>query len=406
MSCKSTIDNRQSTIVSPVYFPFTFISPSLVEAMSLCFHRVVVYEPAHSKPQEALRPWIDRGFLDLRSPFEKVIDKKPLEAALRNFRSWGLLHQHADMAYLKMVGNDIAPVDPKTPRIVSDIRAMPTKKSPKESEESELPLQLFIHLAQEFDQHSWELRQELNRLNDQYRALQSSFREDETEQAHEPISKDLPARARPASSVGGWACPPSLSLRRGGRASQSQPELFPVTGEDRGSLLIEKRMTAWNHLFQKDPPGSGLLFTDSPLAFAYLLDGVQEKVEALKFNITYTQAESREIRKNLPSWADHFQEILNTVLTTPWSQTLQERVVEARPEIEAEIDRLTGSTVKPYDRSVSFRWYVLPHQVARSLLNRRCGMDSSDKEDEAAKVRNTLVGLIEEGPPAIAPLSH
>jgi len=58
--------------------------------------------------------------------------------------------------------------------------------------------------------------------------------------------------------------------------------------------------------------------------------------------------------------------------------------------------------VKPHDRRVSFRWYVLPHQVARSLLNRRCGIDGSDKEDEAGKVGNTLVGLIEEGPPAIA----
>ncbi|MBW1678181.1 MAG: hypothetical protein JRJ79_16655, partial [Deltaproteobacteria bacterium] len=323
-----------SGFLSPVYFPFTFISPSLVEAMSLCFHRVVVYEPAHSKRQEAIRPWIDRDFLDVRSPFEKVIDKRRLEAALRNFRSWGLLHQHADMAYLKMVGNDIAPVDPKTPRIVSDIRAMAAKKNSKESEESELSLQLFIHLAQEFDQHSWELRQQMNRFNDQYQALQSSFREDEAGQLHEPISKDLPARASQ------W------------QAGQWQAGLFPVTGEDPGGFMIEKRMAAWNHLFQKDPADSSLLFTDSPLAFAYLLDGVQEKVEAFKFDITYNTP---------PSWADHLHEIFNTVLTTPWSRTLQERVVEAGREIEAAIDHLRESTVKPHDRSVSFRWYVLPH---------------------------------------------
>jgi hypothetical protein len=386
MISKSTIDNRQSTILSPVYFPFTFISPSLVEAMTLCFHRVVVYHPAHSKLQEALRPWIDRRLLDVRSPFEKVIDKKPLEAALRNFRSWGLLHQHADTAYLKIVGNGIAPVDPKTPTIVSDIRAMAAKKSSKESEESELSLQLFIHLAQEFDQHSWELRQQMNRFNDQYQTLQNSFREDEAGQLYEPISKDLPARARP---------PSALPQANAERAPQWQAGLFPVTGEDPGGFMIEKRMAAWNHLFQKDPADSSLLFTDSPLAFAYLLDGVQEKVEAFKFDITYRQAESREVRKNDPSWADHLHEIFNTVLTTPWSRTLQERVVEAGREIEAAIDHLRESTVKPHDRSVSFRWYVLPHQVARTLLNRRCGLDSSHEEDEAAMVKNTLVGLIE-----------
>ncbi len=330
----------QSAIVSPVYFPFTFISPSLVEAMCLCFRRVVVYQPAYSKPQEALRPWMDRGFLDVRSPSEKVIDKKVLEAALWNFRSWGLAHQQADMAYLKMVGNDIAPVGPETPRIVSDIKATPAKGS-KESEESELSLQLFLRLAQEFDEHSWELKQQMNQFNDQYQALQSFFRQDQIEQAYEPISKDLPACAGPASPIDG-------------RAPQRQAGLFPVIEDDPGRLMIEKRMTAWNHLFQKDPVGSGLLFTDSPLALAYLLDGIQGKVEVLKFNITYTQAVSGEVPKNHPTLADHIHEIFETVLTTQWSQTLQESIIEAGRQIEAEICRLRGSAVKPHDRSVSF----------------------------------------------------
>jgi len=381
---KSALRTPHSAFLSPVYFPFTFISPSLVEAMSLCFHRVVVYQPAYSKAQKDLRPWMDRGFLDIRSPFENVMDKKSLEAGLRNFRSWELLHQQADMAYLKTVGNEIAPVGPETPKIVSDIKGMAAKRS-KESEDSELSLQMFLHLTQEFDEHSWELRQQLNRFNNQYQALQSFFRQDQDGQADDPMAEDLPARARPPS-----ASPQAIA----GRASQWQAGLFPVE-EDQGSFVIEKRMAGWNRLFRKDPADSGLLFTDSPLALAYLLDGVQEKVEALKFNITYTQAESREVRKNHPSWADHLQDIFNTVLTTPWSRTLQERVVRAGREIEAEIDHWKGLTVKPHDRRVSFHWYVLPHQVARSLLNRRCGIDGSDKEDEAGKVGNTLVGLIE-----------
>ena len=83
------------------------------------------------------------------------------------------------------------------------------------------------------------------------------------------------------------------------------------------------------------------------------------------------------------------------VLTTQWSQTLQESVIEAGRQIEAEICRLRGSAVKPHDRSVSFCWYVLPHEVARTFLNRRCGVNSGREEDGAAKVKNTLVGLIE-----------
>jgi hypothetical protein len=264
------------------------------------------------------------------------------------------------MAYLKTVGNSIAPVDPETPRIVSEIRATGAKNS-KRSEERELSLQVFLHLAQEFDQRSWELRQQLHRFNEHYQALQSSFRQDQLEQAQYSMGK----------------------------------ELFPVTEEDPGSLAIEKRMVAWNHLFQKDPVGSSLLFTDSPSALAYLLDGVQEKVEVLKFNITYTQAESREVPMNHPSWANHLHEIFSMVLTTPWSQALQERIVQAGSEIEARIGQGQGSTMKSRDRSVSFRWYVVPHQVAPRLLNRRCGVDSAD--DAGDKVNNTLVGMIEEG---------
>ncbi len=378
---KSEVQNPKSKILCPVYFPFTFVSPLLVEAMSLCFPRVIVYRPAYSKPQEALRPWIDGGFLDVRSPSEKVIDKKLLEGALQNFRSWGLLHEHADMTYLKMVGNDIAPVEPETPRIVSDIKGVGAKRS-KNSEESELLRQVFIHLTQEFDEHSWELKQQMHRFNDQYQALQSFFRQDQTEQRREPISKDLSTCAGRASSIGG-------------RALDRQAGLFPVMGEDPGLLMIEKRISAWNHLFQKDPAGSSLLFTDSPLALAYLLDEVQEKVEALSFNITYKQAESSNVLKDYPSWVGHLQEIFKTVLTTPWSGTLQEGLVEVGHEIEAGIDHLRESTVKRPDRSVSFRWYVFPHQVARNLLNRRCGIDSNHEEDEASKVKNTLVGLIE-----------
>ena len=357
--------NAQPAFLCPVYFPSTFISPPLVEAMSRCFHGVVVYHPACSEPPQAIRPWIDRGFLDVRSPFEDVVDKKTLAAALQDFRNWGHLHQHTDMAYLKMVGNKIAPVDPETPRIVSDIRAIAEDRS-KESEESELSLHLFIHLAQEFDQHSWELGQQISRFNDQYLALQRAFREDQAGQGHESTSR----------------------------------ELFQVMAEDPGSFMIEKRMAAWNHLFQKDPADSSIFFTDSPLALARILDAVQEKVEVLKFNLTYRRAESVPVSKDYPSWADRLHKIFNMVLTAPWDQTLEERVIEAGRKIEAGTDHLRESTVKPHDSSVSFHWYVLPHQNAGTLLNRCCGMGSSHEENEAGKARNTMVGLIQAGEPA------
>ncbi|UCD87601.1 MAG: hypothetical protein JSV01_07605, partial [Desulfobacterales bacterium] len=72
---KSTIHDPQSAVLSAVYFPFTFISPSLVEATSVCFDRLVVYQPPFGKHPQVLQPWVDTGFLELRSPLEKSIDK-------------------------------------------------------------------------------------------------------------------------------------------------------------------------------------------------------------------------------------------------------------------------------------------------------------------------------------------
>jgi hypothetical protein len=354
-------------ILSPVYFPFTFMSPLLVEAISLCFDRLVVYQPAFAKPQQALQPWVDTGVLDLRSPFESIIDKGPLEAALRDFRSWGLLHQHTDMTYLKMAGNGVAPIDPEIARTASAIRGK-VEEPPNTSEENDLSLQLFLHLAQEFDENSWELRDQLNRVNYQYHALQSAFRQDQNGKAHEPALKDLPAR---------------------------------VADDDLGSFMIEKRMAAWNNLFQNDPDDTGLLFTDSHSAFAYLLDEVQNKVEVLKFSFTYNPAESKGEPKDCPTWANQLQEVFNTVITTPWSRTLQEEIRQVGHEIEARIDDWQRSTMKPDDRSISFRWYVVPDHVAHTMLNRRCDMESEHAENKAPKVKNTLVGMIEEGRPAV-----
>ncbi|MBW1739975.1 MAG: hypothetical protein JRJ42_02440 [Deltaproteobacteria bacterium] len=346
----------KSEIVSPVYFPFTFISPSLVETMSLFFHRMCLYQPVCSKPQTALRPWMDKGFLNIRVPFENLINKKSIEAMLRNYKNWGLLHQHADLAYLKTVGDQIAPDGPVTARIISEIRGL-TGKTSKESENRDLALQIFLHLAQDFDQQSLELRQQLNQLNDQYQALQSFFRQNETEQGHHVI--------------------PS--------------ELFPFIEDDPWNFLIEKRMAAWNHLFQKDPAESTILFTDSPAALVWLLDTVKEKVEVLKFDIAYAQAPTDQ-----PPRTDHLEKLFDGLLRTPWGEQLQESIKQTSRHTKAMLDQWKKSTPGPYEKIASFRWYLVPNQGACRFLNRRCAGNNGG--EEKGDVKNTVVGLVTHGP--------
>lgn len=344
----------------PVYFPFTFISQPLVEVMSLCFHRILVYEPAHAETQQALRPWVEKGFLEIRRPLDKFMDKKNLGAALRDFRNWGLFHQHGDMVYLKTSQNDIAPADPAIARIAADIRGK-AAELPNTSDQGELPLQLFLHFAQEFDQHAWELREELYRVDQQYESLKRAFRQDQNGHDDEPTARGP----------------------------------FPAAQEDRGGFMIEKRMSGWNHLFQNDPANTGLLFTDSPSALAHLLDAVQEKVEALRFNITYTLAGSQDVPRERPTWADHLDQLFKMVCETPWNKDLQERIARRSREVKAELDQWQGPSMKSPYENASFCWYVFPHQVPGDLFNRCCGVESSYQENHAMQVQNMLVGLIE-----------
>lgn len=353
------LSSSQDALLTPVYFPFTFIPPVLLKAMSLCFPHVLLYQPAHANRHSALQPWIDNGFLDLRSPFETVIDKKLLKAALRDFSSWGLFQERADMAYLKTMRNAIAPGGPEIPKIASEIKG--AEAHAKTSEEADFSSQLFLHLAQEFDEHSWDLREELRRVDDQYQALQRDFRQDQELETEHRITVE----------------------------ATSERE------EDPERLMIDRRMAAWNRLFQRDASDSGLLITGSHSAFDHLLADVEQKHEVLNFDITLTQNDSREGIADYPSLVEDLQGIFHFVATEPWSRALKEKVMEAGQEVAARITDATAPHIRDDDQSVSFAWHVIPDCVAGVLFSRCCGVETRQGEDVPTRFKNTLVGLVQ-----------
>jgi hypothetical protein len=353
MSSKPEIQNPKSKTpaVSPVYFPFTFIAPSLVETLCLCFGRVVLYQPLGSKLLDSLQPLVAQGLLDVCIPFEEVIDKSALMSELNTLRTWGLSNQDADLAYLKTVRNQIASAGPATPRIASEIKAV-AGKSIEESKYSEFAVQLFLHLAQDFDQHSWKLREQVNRFKFQYQALQAFFQ----------IGNEAAEHAAPDEPL---------------FAGEQHPADF----------LMEERVNGWNHLFQKDPPQAPVLFTDSSPAHTWLIDQVQEKVEVLKFEISSQQVPPRSC-----PWKDHLEKLFYTVVTTPWSQHLQHSIQQETDQIREMIETWKETVGQPGEKMASFHWDVLPNQIPQGLLNERCGLDVGSLPVTRAK--NTLIGLI------------
>ncbi|MDY6990621.1 MAG: hypothetical protein SWQ30_21465 [Thermodesulfobacteriota bacterium] len=344
----------ESTMISPVYFPFTVIDPSFLEALSRCLGRVVLYRPVGSPPVQALQAGSDR-FLEIRVPFEDIIDKEALVGELQQWKTWGLMSQDADMAYLKAVGGQMAPADPLIPKIASQIKASGENvgKRGEMFRDSDLAPQLFLHLAQDYDERSLELREHLDRFKLQEQALQDFFRIDRTEESEIP----MPGAALVDSDT------------------------------DPGGFMIENRMSAWNHLFQKDHDGSAVLFTDSPVAHAWLLEGAQERLELLKRGIPCIG----EPQKKAP-WGPRLEEIFGALLTTEWSDQLGRELELAGRDIEEMIKAWEASLGPPGERTPRIRWSVVPGLPPCSLLQKRWGLKAGPEHRGCAK--NSIIGLV------------
>jgi len=338
--------------LSLVYFPFTLIAPSLVEALSPYFGRVILYRPVGSPTMKDLERWITQGFLETRVPFEHVIDKNALMAKLEQWRTWGLSNQGADMAYLKATGGQMAPVRPVVPEIASEIKGT-AGKTQENTKKGGLAIQLFLHLAQDFDRQSRELGEKLKGFKVQQQALQAFLRVDEPGEGDDSIP----------------------------------PEPFPESHQDLGGLMIEHRMLAWKRLFEADPQESSLLFTDSPTAYAWFLDLAQEEIPVLKFDLPCTQPAP----KDLP-WKDPLEKLFHAVLTAPWNEQLQQRIDGTAREVEAMMVSWRESVTKPGEKTASFHWHVVRDQAAGNVFNEQRRPGDSE---EVRRPQNTLVGLVE-----------
>jgi hypothetical protein len=340
--------------LSLVYFPFTLIAPSLVKTLSAYFGRLILYRPVGCPPMDGLQQWMAQGFLEVRVPFEDVIDKNILMTELKQWRMWGLLNQDADTSYLKLAGRQIMPAHPSVPEIASEIKGT-ARKIQENAKEKNLTLQLFLHLAQDFDRQSRELAENLKEFEVRQQALQAFLHGDEAEEDEDPLA----------------------------------PESFSESNQDLGDLMIEQRMLAWKRLFRADPHESSLFFTDSPAAHARFLDVAQEEIPLLTFDLPCTPPPSR----SLP-WKDPLEKLFHTVLVTPWDKHLHQKVDRAAREIEAMIVSWKESVTRLGHKTASFRWHVAPGLGLGKVFN---GQGTRGHGEGTRPVENSLVGLVAHG---------
>jgi hypothetical protein len=85
--------------MKPIYFPFTFISEPVFDALSACFGKIVVYQSSKVNIPENMKEWDNSGKLEIRIPIEG--DEEKIDNILQDFKTWAQLHQGSELSFLK-----------------------------------------------------------------------------------------------------------------------------------------------------------------------------------------------------------------------------------------------------------------------------------------------------------------
>jgi len=146
--------------MKPVYFPFTYISEPVLEALSAFFKQIVVYQPSNLKIPESMQKQADSGLLEIRIPVKG--DENKIDNILKDYKNWATIHQGSELAFLK-TKPDIIPFfsDSSTSQIKADIKKKKQKQLNEKKQDSLLNARIFLHIAQEFDSQNWEINKEL-----------------------------------------------------------------------------------------------------------------------------------------------------------------------------------------------------------------------------------------------------
>ncbi len=331
--------NNTSNTITPVYFPFTFISDKLLREITTFWREVVVYQPSEITPPSSFQPWIDNGFLKIRNSLKDVDGVSQLRQALRSCQCWGEMHHGSDIAYLKAVNA----FDTMDSGIVADLKNYidPSQMASAEESDNGFSSRLFLHLAQDYDQRACEVIGRIKEFEHNQELLKEALH---------PFS----AEDDPLERVERGAVPVITS------------------DEETTVFMTGQRIHAWNYLFQQDGSDTDFLFTDSREALSLLLGQGYEKFEIL------------QCRPHSPF---AFYSLFFELMTEKWSDAMREKVNNGARD----------SAMTEGQNQLFLSCYLVPDQSARTLLGNTCSTEGSvlPAIQSDTRQRNALIGLLE-----------
>jgi len=341
--------------MKPIYFPFTYISKPVAEALYACFRKTIVYQPSSKNIPEEIHKLAERGMLDIRisgKPEKK--DEEKLSAILKEYSAWANLHQESSgihLDFFKARRNKIPFFDDtSTSQIKADIEDITGESTARKEPDPVFNARLFLSIAQNFDMQ-----------NDKIIRDMASF-----ETARMDLIKSLKGEDETSPVVPGYGD----EFKTGNLADYDH--------------MIPERIAAWALLMCCDPMQckdevSGLFVTSSQQAIDYLLEKTPET--EIVFSTDAIPIFENQVEK-----------------TAKWPKDLMkylEIVAESSRPLECENFTIVPDDLK-CETKISLSLYLVPGALPLEYFSRFIGFDSTcgEIEKDRVKFKNTLIGHI------------
>jgi len=343
--------------MKPIYFPFTYTSDPVAEALAACFGQFIVYRPLTDKVPGQMQTWINKNILTVRIPV--VEDEKELETAAKNYLNWAQVHKGGcgiKTAFSKTLKESLPfSGHSLSSQIVTNIKEQMVGSSSAEALDHVMAARIFLYFAQEFDRQSQAVNDDLKWYRQKEADLMRQLKMDENCLAAES-----------------W---------------QEQVQMPDASAD----YMISDRLEAWTRIMLMDSDGSGLFVTHSPAVLDHLLDRSPTAEKFLHFESIPL---GEEMITGRDPWQQKLVSNLARIVENKWPALTDEP-----PDTPA--FPVTGNTV-------SLSVYLVPNQMPADFFSRCAEIKrhESGKACHSGRFKNTLIGLIERHSSATKTPSH
>ncbi|RLC25073.1 MAG: hypothetical protein DRH21_04520 [Deltaproteobacteria bacterium] len=328
--------------MKPIYFPFTYISEPVLEALSAFFKQIVVYQPSNLKIPESMQKLADSDLLEIRIPVKG--DENKIDNILKDYKSWASIHQGSKMAFFK-TKPDMIPFfgEFSTSQIKADIKKKEQKQQNEKKQDSLLNARIFLHIAQEFDLQNWEINKDLLLLEEKTLNLIDNLKgEDE------------------------------LSFKGNDREKALKIDY-------QSEYMTRDRIIAWTHLLQYDRDMSNLFITNSRSVVEHLVEKTPEAKIVLSID-SIPLINSRDKK------------------TEKWQKSLinQLELLQKDPLPASEDFKINSPFDKDDGIKVSLTLYLVTGESPYNFFTRSAWHKTPVKKiNKEAGFNNTLIGFVE-----------